>query len=183
MGTIRRYEEGDAARVGKLIADTYSTFNLSFLAPEERDPFLGPFQHAGSPEAAHQAAIAHVIQAAMVFVAEADGEIVGVLRGRSDRLQSLFVRGDHHRQGIGRRLVERFEAECIRQGATVLRVAATLYAVPFYQALGYRRSTGVRSGWSFDGRGLQVQPMRKVMAKAEPAYTGAGVTCPAPDLV
>ncbi len=171
MATIRPYQESDAACVGRLIADTYGAFNLSFLPAEERDPFLGPFQHARSAEEAHQAAIARVIQAAMVLVAEADGEIVGVLRGRRDRLQSLFVRGDHHRQGIGRRLVERFEAECVRQGAAVIRVAATLYAVPFYRALGYKRSTGVRLGWSFEGRGLPVQPMRKVVNRAQRAPT------------
>jgi GNAT superfamily N-acetyltransferase len=104
----------------------------------------------------------------MVLVAADDGEIVGVLRGgRKDKqqrtvLQSLFVKGDHHRQGIGQKLVERFERECLRQGATVIRLAATLYAVPFYIAVGYKRSTGVRPGWSFEGSGLKIQPMRKV---------------------
>ena len=163
MTTIRCYEERDASSVGQLIADTYSVFNLSFVPPAELGLFLGPFRHAGSPERSHQEAIVQVIRSAMVFVAEDDGQIVGVLRGRKNRLASLFVRGDHHRQGIGRRLVERFERECLGQGATVIRVAATLYAVPFYRAMGYKRSTGVRTGWSFEGRGLQVQPMRKML--------------------
>jgi len=87
-----------------------------------------------------------------------------VLRGRKERLASLFVREDHHRRGIGRRLVEQFEQECLRQEATVIRVAATLYAIPFYAALGYRKTTGVRNGWSFEGTGLQYQPMKKVLA-------------------
>jgi len=169
MITIRRYRESDAENVGKLIADTYSEFNLSYASPEERALLLGPFQQARSPEKAHREAIAQVIRAPMVWVAVNDGEIVGVLRGgRKDKqqrtvLQSLFVKGDHHRQGIGRKLVERFERECLRQGATVIRLAATLYAVPFYLAMGYKRSTGVRSGRSFEGSGLQVQPMRKVL--------------------
>jgi GNAT superfamily N-acetyltransferase len=94
-------------------------------------------------------------------VAEEGDEIVGVLRGRRERLGSLFVRGDHHHRGIGRRLVARFESECRRQGVTVIRVASTLEAVPFYLALGYKRSTGVRAGWSFQGTGLRVQPMKK----------------------
>ena len=163
MTTIRCYEERDAESVGKLIADTYSEFNLSFVPPEELGLFLGPFQYARSQEKSHREAIAQVIQSAMVFVAEDDGEVVGVLRGRKGRLASLFVRGDHHRQGIGRRLVERFELESLRQGVVVIRVAATVYAVPFYLAMGYRRSTGVRTGWSFEGRGLPIQPMRKVL--------------------
>ncbi len=36
----------------------------------------------------------------------------------------------------------------------VVRVVATLYADPFYRAMGYKKSTGVRTGWSFEGRGL-----------------------------
>ncbi len=160
---IRDYQESDAKRVGKLIADTYSAFNLSFVPAERLGAFLGPFQYADSQEKHHQDAIAEVIGSEMVFVAEDDGKIVGVLRGRKHRLASLFVRGDYHRRGIGRRLVERFEQECLRQEALIIRVAATLYAVPFYRAMGYKKSTGVRTGWSFEGRGLKIQPMRKVL--------------------
>ncbi len=166
MTTIRNYQKSDAQSVGKLIADTYGDFNLTFAPPEARGPLLGPFRHARSSDKSHQEAIVQIIKAAMIFVAEDDGEIVGVLRGRTDRLQSLFVRKDHHRQGIGRMLVERFERECVRQGGTVIRLASSLYAVPFYLDMGYKRSTGVRPGWSFEGSGLQVQPMRKVLAKA-----------------
>jgi len=161
--TIRDYRESDAPSVGRLIADTYATYNLDYLPPKARGPFLGPFEHARSREPAHQAAIAEVIRSEMVFVAEEDGEIVGVLRGRIERLGSLFVRGDRHRQGIGRRLVEHFERASRVKGVEVIRVAATLYGVPFYQAMGYKRSTGVRSSQSFDGRGLPIQPMRKVL--------------------
>lgn len=166
MIAIRCYRESDAESVGQLIADTYGEFNLSFLPPEERGPFLGPFRHARSPEKAHRDAIAAVIRSPMVYVAEEDGEVVGVLRGRRERLASLFVRGDRQRQGIGRRLVELFEQESLKQGTRVVRVAATLYGIPFYLALGYRRSTGIRTGWSFEGRGLKVQPMRKVLRKS-----------------
>ncbi len=163
MITIRPYLESDAESVGRLIADTYSRFNLSFATPEELGKLLGPFRHAWSAEPAHREAVAQVIRAPLVFVAEEDGEIVGVLRGRKERLASLFVRGDHHRRGIGRRLVAQFEQESVRQEVRVIRVAATLYAIPFYTALGYRKTTGIRNGWSFEGTGLQYQPMKKVL--------------------
>lgn len=161
--TIRPYCEPDAETVGCLIADTYSRYNLSFAAPDELAKLLGPFQYAQSPDPAHRQAIAEVIRAPLVLVAEEDGEIVGVLRGRRERLASLFVRGDHHRRGIGRALVERFEQESIGQGVSVIRLAATLYAIPFYTALGYRKTTGLRNGWSFEGSGLKYQPMKKVL--------------------
>ena len=163
MLTIRPYRESDAESVGRLIADTYSRFNLSFAAPEELGKLLGPFRHAWSPELAHREAVAQVIRAPLVFVGEEDGDIIGVLRGRKERLASLFVRGDHHRRGVGRRLVAQFEQESMRQEVRVIRVAATLYAIPFYTASGYRKTTGLRNGWSFEGTGLQYQPMKKVL--------------------
>lgn len=171
MVIIRPYQDSDAEGVGTLIADTHSQFNLAFAPPEERDLFLGPFRHAGSPEAVHRHAIAQVIQAPVVLVAEEDGDVVGVLRGgRQDRgrtvLQSLFVTGARHRQGIGRALVASFEQAYTQYGTTTFRVAASLYAVPFYRALGYKRTTGVRLVTSFQGSGLPVQPMRKIVVTA-----------------
>lgn len=165
---IRPYHEDDAAEVGSLIARTFSMFNLGFATPEERGDLLGPFQFAESAEQAHRAAITRAIEAPLVLVAERDGSIIGVLRGgRIDGrqrtvLQSLFVDGDHHRQGIGRRLAEHFERTCRDGRVTRIKVAATLFAVPFYQSLGYRRSTGVRTMGSGGTSGLIYQPMIKV---------------------
>lgn len=164
MTTIRTYDPTtDAQPVGMLIAETYRRFNLDFASPDEQEKLLGPFRNAGSAEPAHQDAIEQVLRAEMIFVAEDAGEVVGVLRCRKERLQSLFVRGDHHRQGIGRRLVQRCERECASRGSGVIRLAATLYAVPFYEAVGYKKSTGIRNGWSFDGDGLKYQPMKKLL--------------------
>lgn len=163
MITIRPYRESDAGAAGRLIAETYGDFNLSFATPEQRDQLLGPFCHARSADSAHQEAIARVIRSEMVLVAEDHGEVVGILRGRRGRLASLFVRGDHHRQGIGCRLVERFEQESAAQGVTTIKVASTLYAIPFYLKMGYKRTTGVRPGWSFGGTGLVYQPMKKIL--------------------
>ena len=171
MLTIHPYQESDAQSVGVLIADTYSQFNLSEQSSEQRDLMLGPFLHARSSEPSHRERIAAVIRAPTVLVAELDGQIVGVLRGgRTDELgrtvlQSLFVSGSHHRQGIGRKLVERFEQEYIARGVTVFKLLATLQAVPFYFEMGYRKSTGVRSSYSFDGQGLPSQPMKKILKR------------------
>jgi predicted N-acetyltransferase YhbS len=169
MLTIRRYQESDARQVGLLIADTYNEFNLSELTAEQRQAMLGPFLYARSPEPSHQKAIADAVRAPTVLVAEMEGQIVGVLRGgRTDEkgrtvLQSLFVSGSHHRQGIGQKLVERFEQEYVRRGVTVFKLLSTTYAVPFYLRMGYRKSTGLRFIHSFTGQGLPSQPMKKVL--------------------
>lgn len=169
MVLVRRYVESDSVRVGVLIADTYGRFNLAAIAPNRRRRMLGPFASARSSIPTHRKMIANAIAAPSVWVAEHGGEIVGVLRGgRTDHrgrtvLSSLFVDGRHHRQGIGRALVERFEGEYARQGTEVLSLASTLHAVPFYLTVDYKRSTGVRSMSSFGQPGLAYQPMKKTL--------------------
>ncbi len=163
MIIYRLYQESDAERIGILIADTFGNYNLSYASPEERQLLLGPFRNARSADPAHKQEIANIIQAQLLLVAEAEGEIVGVLRGRTECLQSLFVAGSHHRRGIGRRLVELFEQECRREGATKIKVAATLFAVPFYTKMGYKKTTGVQHMPCFDGKDLPYQPMQKIM--------------------
>jgi GNAT superfamily N-acetyltransferase len=169
MVIIRHYCDDDAGNAGVLIADTYAKFNLDFVPPDDLPSYLGPFRHAGSRQETHAQAIAQALKAAMVFVAEDDGQIVGILRGRRDKLQSLFVREDYQRQGVGRRLVEQFEQACDLEEAAEIKVQSSLYAVPFYLAMGYKRTTGIRRMRSFEGAGLQYQPMKKVLRRGSPA--------------
>jgi GNAT superfamily N-acetyltransferase len=161
---IRKYDEiTDARPVGQLIAETYRKFNLGFATPQEQEKLLGPFSYALSDDHLHQEAIRRALRAELLLIAVDEDQIVGVLRGKPGRLQSLFVRKDHHRQGIARQLVNRFEREPAIETSRVIHLAATLYAIPFYIALGYKKTTGIRNGWSFEGYGLQYQPMRKVL--------------------
>ena len=163
--TIRRYRESDAVEVGRLIADTFRRFNLSYASPAEQKKLLGPFRHAHSENSEHQRSIAAVIRAPLVLVAEDNekGRIAGVLRGSPGRLHSLFVREACQRRGIGRRLMSAFEHEVRNAGHDKITLQSTLYAVPFYQSLGCKRSTGIRSGPCFDGTGFRYQPMKKVL--------------------
>lgn len=178
MVTVRAYrEEADARAVGRLIADTFGGYNLSHLPPAERALFLGPFRHAASEGPTHQAEIAKMIRSQFVLVADDEGEIVGVLRGRTERLGSLFVRGDRHRGGIGRRLVARFEELARLEGGRRIHVAATPYAVPFYLAVGYRRSTGLRRMKVFDGGGYEYQPMKTDLARPADLGASASAVC------
>jgi len=82
--------------------------------------------------------------------------VVGVVRGIENRLVNLFVDGKCHRQGIATRLVQTFERTCRAAGHDEIVLRGSLYATPFYEAVGYRKTTGVRNF-----RGLRVQPMRK----------------------
>ncbi len=162
MITIRPYQPEDSVIVGQLIADVYRKFNLAFVSEADLPSFLGPFQYAYSEEESHKTSIRNILHAQWIWVAENQAhQIVGVLRGSPERLHSLFVRDDYHHQGIGRLLTETFETACRQEGCVKITLAASLYAVPFYERLGYKKSTGQRLGRSFDGQGFPFQPMKK----------------------
>ena len=163
MITIRNYTDNDAEDVGRLIADTYSEFNLSFASPEDRKLMLGPFRYSYSSDEVHRKAIIEILRSPMFYVAESKGKIAGILRCRRERIASLFVHKDFHQRGIGRQLVTHFEIESQRQRISIIRVAATLYAIPFYLKLGYKKSSGLRNSWSFEGHGFPYQPMKKII--------------------
>ncbi len=108
------------------------------------------------------------IQAAVVFIAEDEnGNITGLLRGQPGRLHCLFVADWYFFQNTGRLLLEKFEHYNQQLDSPKITLAAHLYSIPFYLRLGYKRSTGIRSGWSFQGRDLKWQPMKKVLAKPQ----------------
>ena len=98
MISIRNYSESDVESVGKLIADTYSEFNLSFVSAEELGLFLGPFRYARSQEKVHQEAISQVIKSAMVFVAENDREIRST-EGQKDTVGKSFCQSRSSQAG------------------------------------------------------------------------------------
>lgn len=158
---IRVATKADTPAIGQLIATTYRKYNLSHADPEEQDRLLGPFRHAFSDNPEHQEAILGVVTSPMLYVAEDGDKIVGVLRGRENVLASLFVDGTYHRRGVGRKLVERFEKDSRKLGVDWIRVTSALFAVPFYQSMGYKKTTGVRPCHSFEGTDFRQQPMKK----------------------
>jgi len=71
---IRSYRNADAVEIGKLIADTFLQFNLTYASPCEQQKLLGPFRHAESSDPDHRAAIAAAIRAPLVLVAEDESQ-------------------------------------------------------------------------------------------------------------
>jgi len=154
---------GDAAAVGRLIADTYRAYNLGFASSDQQARLLGPFAFAGSADPDRRADIARAISARWCWwprrTASSSGccgEAVGTGRsgGAAEPLRRRSTPPDRDRAAAGGALREGLRED----GVAEVKVAATVYAVPFYQALGYRRSTGVRTMGSFQGRGCPTSP-------------------------
>jgi GNAT superfamily N-acetyltransferase len=153
MITVRRYKRRDARAVAALISGTYARFN----AGEGTRDAVRHYVESYSPKGKKAVDLHNRFsRTPLCFVAVSGEEVVGVVRGLENRLVNLFVDGKHHRQGIATRLVQRFEKACLTAGFTEIVLRGSLYATPFYEAVGYRKTTGVR-----DFHGLKVQPMRK----------------------
>lgn len=160
---LREYVPEDCTEVGILISDTYRKYNLAHIDDYEIKEYLGGFHYCRSTDEKHLETIARLISAPVVYIAETGGRIAGILRGRPGRLHSLFVHEDFHRMGIGTMLMQRFEEYNREKCVEHITMSASLYAVPFYSSLGYKKSTGIRRSDSFGGRDFHVQPMKKVL--------------------
>ena len=153
MIVIRKYQRTDARAVTALISETYSRFNSHEGSKRAVQDYVESYSPEGkSTDDIHK----RFSRTPRCFVALAGSRVVGVVRGIENRLINLFVDGDYHRQGIATRLVHRFEKACLQAGFSDIVLRSSLYATPFYESLGYKKTTGVRNF-----HGLKVQPMKK----------------------
>jgi GNAT superfamily N-acetyltransferase len=99
------------------------------------DAGLAAFNHEASDLAA--------IRRLACFAKSPAGEVVAGAVGRSwgtaFELQQMWVRSDLRRQGLGSRLVRRFEEAARGRGATLLYLDTFTFQAPaFYEKLGFR---------------------------------------------
>ena len=150
---IRKYQPGDAVAVSRLISQTYARFcrNEGTRAAVRR--YVETYDPKGKPVAEIRKRFART---PYCFVAVHGSTVVGVVRGTANRIGNLYVDARYHRRGLATRLVQRFEGACRKAGSEEIVLRSSLYAIPFYQSVGYKKTTGVRN---FHGH--KVQPMRK----------------------
>lgn len=87
-------------------------------------------------------------------VVEADGRIAGfsIVGPEPGRLGLLYVSPDFARQGVGKLLVEKIEAEALDLGLELISLDSSLNALAFYEKLGFieiGRGTNVWQGVLF----------------------------------
>lgn len=68
-----------------------------------------------------------------------DGSVIGFASWRRDELVSLFVDPAHHDRGVGQALFEACEKDAAENGHALRRLIATLNAVSYYEARGFRQ--------------------------------------------
>lgn len=149
--SLRKATLEDRASLEVLIADSARGLSRGDYTSEQIEAALGAAFGVDS----------ELIRDGTYFVAEAEGSIVGcggwsqrttlfggdAQPGRqselldptrdSARIRAFFVRSDRARQGIGRAILERCEAEAREHGFRSAELLATLPGERFYRALGY----------------------------------------------
>lgn len=153
MVTIRKYRPDDARGVAEPIRETYS----AFCRVEGTEEAVQDYVDHYNPSEKSDSEVENIFSRTPIrLVAVSGSRLVGVLRARYNRITNLFVHGDFHRRGIATRLVNRFEKTCLATGLSEVILRGSLYAIPFYEAIGYKKPTGVRNF-----QGLKAQPMKK----------------------
>jgi GNAT superfamily N-acetyltransferase len=126
--TIRGFENGDASDVSQLIIDNLMLVNSRDYG-EEAARQLASFY---SPQL-----LLEYAQNGNMYVAVEHSRIIGTAALDQDRVRNVFVRIDHHQQGIGKILMQHIEDIARQQGKVRLALRASVSAVVFYQKLGY----------------------------------------------
>jgi len=152
---IRKYKLNDLVEVCKLTQRTYANFNKNEGSKEAVQRYINCYSTKQSN--LHNVKI-NFQQTPIFFVGIENQKIIGMIRGNKNRIVNLFVDGSQHKKGIGKTLVEKFEKEAKNLGSNEIKIKASLYATPFYQKIGYIKTTGIRNFHN-----LKIQPMRKIL--------------------
>jgi GNAT superfamily N-acetyltransferase len=87
-------------------------------------------------------------------------------RAEAAKIRAFFVDPAHVRRGLGRRILERSEAEAGRAGFSVFELMATLPGVRLYEKCGYAPGEPVSYALP-DGLSIRFVPMSKRLSAAE----------------
>ena len=152
MIRIREYREKDLYQSALLVSKTFRRFNFKDNPPDSAEEYATGYDSTLNLDKIRN----RFEDTSLFLVAEKDHKIMGMLRAKENRIVNLFIHENLHRQGLGRKLVRHYERECKLKGYQEIVLRSQIYAVPFYQACGYKKTTGIRNKY-----GLVIQPMKR----------------------
>ena len=141
MIKIRKYRAKDLYQTALLVSETFRSFNFKDNPPDASEDYACYYDPSINLEDIRK----RFEDTSLFFVAEENRQIVGMIRAIENRIVNLFVHENFHRQGIGKRLIHGYERECMKRGYQTIVLRSQIYAVPFYQACGYKKTTGIRN--------------------------------------
>jgi ribosomal protein S18 acetylase RimI-like enzyme len=130
---VRRARPADAAALMAILRDTFESTWRPNISPAAAQAVLTEDRPA-----------VYVAEHGLDFwVAEQDGEVVGLVHWEGDFVNALHVRAANARRGVGARLMDRAEAAIAASGFAATRLETDTFNVAsqaFYAARGYREA-------------------------------------------
>lgn len=126
---IRKMTDKDCVAVTRIIHDNLRHVN-SRDYPEE---IINHMCRHFTP-----AYISEISTTRNVYVIVKDSEIVGTASLDQDTIYTVFVDVQHHRSGIGRKLIQHIENVALQSGVAQLNLPSSITGQGFYEKLGYR---------------------------------------------
>ena len=123
--TIRRASADDPPGIHDVHEQAVRRICTLDYSPEEIDAWVGGPRTEPDPAEARR-------------VATGDGVVIGFSGLRGDEVWAVYVHPDWLRRGVGTALLREAEQKALHDGVSRLRLHASLGAVPFYAANGYR---------------------------------------------
>ena len=158
MFKIQKFKKENTEESALLIKRTFQKFNKEeYFEKSAVKRYLDFFD---ARKKSKEELLKKFSQCPIFYIAVENGKIIGIIRGTKNRIVNLFIDGKKHKTGIGKALVEKFEKEAEKQGSKIIKIRSSLYAVPFYQKMGYKKTTGIKNM-----AGLKFFPMKKILKK------------------
>ncbi len=149
---IRRAQEDEWEDVMALAWRTFMRFEACDYSQEG----IESFSNFISDNGLHKMFLIHEYH---VWVAESEGEIIGMISLRSKyHVSLLFVDAAYHRQGVATALMETLWDYMRDTGEYTCTVNASPYAVGFYHKIGFRDRGQERTE-----DGIRYTPMKKLI--------------------
>ncbi|MDD3160124.1 MAG: GNAT family N-acetyltransferase [Candidatus ainarchaeum sp.] len=149
----RRFKKSDTKEVAKLISETFLEFNSKDGRKEGSKNY---FKLYSSKIKSENELYSDFLKSPIFFIAKLENKIVGMIRGNKNKVTNLYVFGKYHSKEIGKKLLLEFEKEAKKKETKFIKIRSSLYAVPFYQSQGYKKTTGIRNF-----HGLKIWPLIK----------------------
>jgi len=150
-----KFQKKYTSPIALLIVKTYKKYNcLEYYKKSAVKKYLDEFDPKKN---SIETLYLNFKKSSIFFIAKENNKVIGMIRGKPGKISNLFVNGSYHRKGVGKKLVRLFESEALSHGSTGIKIRSSMYAIPFYQTMGYKKSTGVRNY-----KGLKIWPMRKI---------------------
>ena len=127
---VRLFRQEDARQCSSIIRRNFRTH----LKNEDPKPTVERLIKLNSP-----ARLIAKAKEGKYFVAVDGEKVIGMGGYIGDMLRRFFVHPDYHKQGVGRRLMNRVLREMKKEGVKTVHANSTSFAEKFYESCGFKR--------------------------------------------